>query len=177
MNIKKLVQFGFQTLIVISLLFTNVANVVAQGEDDGGYIGEVSVSQSKSLPPPKAGKPGIQPLASQPLPGGGTATATAQLAWNQSLMDGIARSSLSSSAVGNYYICARVEELYMNGVPQGGTGNNCGTRGPGGSITAKKSKAVVSVFGKTWQVNTRHSFQKQGWGGWYPSGQAGPISL
>ena len=168
MRIKDLPRLSAQMLMVMSLLLANTSSVAAGGKD-GGYIGEVSVSVT--YPPEGRGD------ASLSLPGGGTATATAQLAWNQSLMDGIAKSSLSSNTVGNYYLCARVEELYMNGVPQGGTANNCGSRGPGGSITAKKSKAVVSVFGKTWQVKTRHSFEKQGWSGWYPTGNAGPISL
>lgn len=141
------------------------------------YIGQVSVSTSKSLPAPKSILNLILPLANQPLPSGGTATATAGLAWTASKMDGIAKSSLSANTVGNYYICARVEELYMNGIPQGGTENQCGNRGPGGSITATKSKIVASVFGKTWQVNTRHSFTKSGWSGWFPTVQAGPINL
>lgn len=179
MNIKMLIRLNFQVLIIMSLLVVNTSSVAAQ-EGDGGedYIGQVSTTATKTLPSPKKGEPGFQPNASQPLPGGGSATATAQLSWNTTIMDGIAKNSLSSSAVGTYNLCARVIQLYMNSTPQGGyTTPACGNRIAGGSIQQKKSKVVASVFGKTWQVNTDHSFTKPGWSGWYIGLQAGPIGL
>lgn len=179
MNIQNLVKPSLQLLIVISLLFVNTSSATAQDGNGGEeYIGQVSTTVTRTLPSPRKGEPGFQPNASQPLPGGGTATATAQLAWNQSVMDGIARSSLSSNTVGTYNLRARVIQLYMNGAPQGGyTTPTCGDRIAGGSVSQKKSKVVASVFGKTWQVNTDHIFTKSGWSGWYVSLQAGPISL
>jgi hypothetical protein len=93
-------------------------------------------------------------------------------------MDGIARNSLSSGAIGTHNLCARVIQLYMNSAPQGGyTTPACGNRIAGGSILEKKTKVVTSVFGKTWQVNTDHTFTKPGWSGWHTGLQAGPISL
>jgi hypothetical protein len=168
MNIKKLVQFGFQTFIVISLLLTNISNAAAQGEDDGGYIGEVSTVASRSLPVFKAGEL-LQPNASQPLPGGGSATATAQLAWTASRMDGIGRSSLSSNTPGTFSICATAVQLYMNSSPQGGAGQVCASKTGGGSVSSTRSKVVASVFGKSWRVDTSHAFTKSGWGGWFPN--------
>ena len=101
MNSKKIPQIIFQMLIVISLLVATTSSVSAQGED---YIGQVSASASKSLPFPKTIL--ITPLASQPLPGGGTATATAQLAWTASRMDGTAKS------MGNFcQILPRIDNL------------------------------------------------------------------
>src|SRR5688500_14388039 len=102
MNIKNLVKLSFQLLIMMRLLFANTFSVAAQDGDGEDYIGQVSMTVSKSLPSPKKG--GIQPLASQPLPGGGTATATARLAWTASRMDGIAHSSLSSNTPGTYSV-------------------------------------------------------------------------
>jgi hypothetical protein len=167
MKINNWLRFSFQMLIMISLLFTNISNVAAQGGGGGDYLGQVSVSESKSLPVPKGD---YQPNgATQPLPGGGNATATAQLAWTASRMDGIARSSLSSGAVGTYSICATAVQLYMNSSPQGGAGQVCAAKTGGGSVTSTKSKVVVSVFGKTWRVDTSHAFTKSGWGGWFPS--------
>lgn len=149
-------------LIVISLLVATTSSVSAQGED---YIGQVSASASKSLPFPKTIL--ITPLASQPLPGGGTATATAQLAWTASRMDGTAKSSLSSNTFGVYGLCSRVAQLYMNGAGQGPSPQICGDRTGGGSITAKKSKVVASVYGKLWRADTEHQFAKTGYS-WNP---------
>jgi hypothetical protein len=59
----------------------------------------------------------------------------------------------------------------MNSAPQGGyTTPNCGDRIAGGSISQTKSKIVASVFGKTWRVNTDHTFvnKNTGWS-WYTS--------
>jgi hypothetical protein len=157
-------------LIMMSLLFTNISNVAAQGGNGGDYLGQVSVSASKSLPASKRGQPDYQPNgATQPLPGGGTATAVAQLAWTASRMDGISKSSLSSNTVGTYSICATAVQLYMNSSPQGGAGQVCAAKTGGGSVTSTKSKVVASVFGKTWRVDTSHAFTKSGWGGWFPS--------
>lgn len=168
MNIKKLIQFSFQTFIVMSLLFANISTVAADGGDDGN-IGEVSVSVTY---PPEGSDAALS------LPGGGTATATAQLTWNTTIMNGNAISSLSSDTVGTYHLCARVENLYMDSTPQGGYSTPaCGDRVASGSVTQTKSKVVLSVSGHTWQVNTRHEFTKPGWSGWFPSVQAGPISL
>jgi hypothetical protein len=161
MKIKKFVQLSFQTLIVLTLLFANITSVGADGGGDP-YIGQKSVSISKSISQsPK--------LASQPLPTGGSATATAQLAWTASRMDGKARSSLSSSTVGTYSICATAVQLYMNSSPQGGAGQVCAAKTGGGSVTSTKSKIVVSVFGKSWRVDTSHAFTRSGWSGWFPS--------
>jgi hypothetical protein len=171
MKVKPLVQFGFQIITVVSLLFTSVASVSAQG-GGGDIIGQVSVSVSKELP-----RRTMPNGATQPLPGGGTATATASLSWSQAVMDGIARSSLNASTVSIFYVCARVENLLLNGVPNGGTTNQCGNRGAGGSITATKRLWVDPVAGNRWQVNTRHSFQRSGWSGWYPYLQAGPCTV
>jgi hypothetical protein len=170
MNIKKFIRLGFQTLIVMSLLIANTSSAAAGGGKGGNdYIGQVSASESKSLPPPKAGEPGFQPDASQPLPGGGTATATAGLAWNNVRMDGIARSSLSSDTFPTYNLCARATQLYMNSIPQGGnTIPTCGDRTGGGFVQNVKVKIVTSVFGKTWRVDTSHAFTKPGYG-WYPT--------
>lgn len=171
MKVKQLIQFGFQTLIVVSLLFTSVSSVSAQGGGGGEIIGQVSVSVSKELQ-----RRTMPNGATQPLPGGGTATATAQLSWSLAAMDGIARSSLNASTVNIFYTCARVEQLLMNGIPQNGTTNQCGNRGAGGSIQAKRT-VVVAPAGKRWQVNTRHSFERSGWSGWYPALQAGPCTV
>lgn len=152
------------------LLIANTLPAFAGGGKGGDdYIGEISVSVTY---PPEGSD------AAFSLPGGGTATATAGLSWTASRMDGIARSSLSSDTVGTYTLCARVENLYMDSAPQGGyTIPVCGDRIAGGSVTQTKSKIVASVFGHTWQVNTRHDFTRPGWGGWHPALQAGPISL
>ncbi|MBI5823861.1 MAG: hypothetical protein HZB18_07540 [Chloroflexi bacterium] len=169
MSMKKLIRLSFQTLIVMSLLIANTSSAAAGGgKGSDTYIGQVSASASKSLPLPKAGEPGYQPNISQPLPGGGTATATAKLAWTVSRMDGIAKSSLSSNTVGTYSICATTVQLYMNSSPQGGAAQVCAAKTGGGSVTSKKSKVVASVFGKTWRVDTSHGFSKTGYG-WYPT--------
>ena len=170
MNIKKLIQFSFQTLIVMSLLFANVSSASAGGGKGGDdYIGQVSTSISKSLPRPTARELGFIPNATQPLPGGGTATATAQLAWSASRMDGNAKSSLSSDTPGTYSICATATQLYLDGSPQGGAGQVCASKTGGGSVTSTKSKVVLSVFGHSWRVDTSHAFTKSGWGGWFPN--------
>lgn len=83
-------------------------------------------------------------------------------------MDGIANSSLSANTPGTYSICATATQLYMNGAPQGGAGQVCASKTGGGSVTSKKSKVVVSVYGKTWRVDTSHGFSKPGYG-WYPT--------
>lgn len=169
MNIKQLIRLSFQTAIAISLLLANTISASADGGKGGNdYIGQVSASVSKSLPVLLSDKPGNKPDASQPLPGGGTATATAGLAWTASRMDGIARSSLSTNTVGTYSICATAVQLYMNSVPQGGAGQVCAAKTGGGSVTSTKSKIVASVFGKTWRVDTSHGFSKPGYG-WYPT--------
>ncbi|MFZ5885431.1 MAG: hypothetical protein ACOYYI_16810, partial [Chloroflexota bacterium] len=103
------------------------------------------------------------PLANQPLPSGGTATATAGLAWTASRMDGIARSSLSADTVGTYSICATAVQLFMNGSPQGGGAQSCAAKTGGGSVQSVKSKVVVSVYGKSWRVDTAHLFSKPGY--------------
>jgi hypothetical protein len=162
MRIKKLIQLSIQVSVVMFLLVTNTLSVAAGGSDGDPYIGQVSTTASKSLPLRPNG-------ASQPLPGGGTATATAQLAWSASRMDGIGRSSLSSSTVGTYSICATAVQLYMNSSPQGGAGQVCAAKTGGGSVASTKSKVVTSVFGKTWRVDTSHAFTKSGWSGWFPS--------
>lgn len=81
MNLKKLLRIGLQMIIVMGLLSANIS--IAAAQDGGGgeeYIGQVSTTKKQSLPSLLKDRPGIQPNASQPLPGGGTATATAQLA-------------------------------------------------------------------------------------------------
>ncbi|MEW6285406.1 MAG: hypothetical protein AB1509_04200 [Chloroflexota bacterium] len=170
MRIKSLIRFNLSMLVIIGLLFANIPNAIAQDGTSGEeYIGQVSVSTSKSLPAPKSILNLILPLANQPLPSGGTATATAGLAWIASRMDGIARSSLSADTVGTYNLCARVIQLYMNSAPQGGYKTpTCGDRIAGGSVSQTKSKIVASVFGKTWQVKTDHTFlnNNTGWS-WY----------
>jgi len=169
MNSKTLMRLSLQISIVMSLLIANTSSVAAgEGDDGDDYIGQVSTTVSKTLPSPKKGEPGFQPTASQPIPGGGTATALAQLAWSASLMDGIGKSSLSASTVGTLSICATAVQLYMNSSPQGGAGQVCAAKTGGGSVTSKKSKAVASVFGKTWRVDTSHAFTKPGWS-WFPN--------
>lgn len=169
MNIKKLVRLSLQTLIVMSLLIANTFSVAAGGGKGGGdYIGSVSTTETDDLPPPTADELGFQPDASQPIPGGGTATATAQLAWTASKMDGIGKSSLSTNTVGTLSICATAVQLYMNSSPQGGAGQVCAAKTGGGSVTSKKSKVVASVFGKTWRVDTAHGFSKSGYN-WNPT--------
>lgn len=163
MKIRKITQIAFQALIIMSVVFASTSNASAQSED---YIGQVSTSTSKSLPSLKTIP--ISPLASQPLPGGGTATATAQLAWTASRMDGIARSSLSANTPGTYSICATATQLYMNSSQQGGAGQVCASKTGGGSVTSTKSKVVANVFGKTWRVDTAHGFSKPGYG-WFPT--------
>jgi hypothetical protein len=57
----------------------------------------------------------------------------------------------------------------MNSAPQGGYKTpTCGDRIAGGSVSQTKSKIVASVFGKTWQVKTDHTFlnNNTGWS-WY----------
>jgi hypothetical protein len=115
MRVKTFIRFNLQMLVVIGLLFANIPSAIAQDGTSGEeYIGQVSASTSKSLPAPKSILNLILPLANQPLPSGGTATATAQLSWTASRMDGIARSSLSSNTVGTYNLCARVIQLYCS---------------------------------------------------------------
>jgi hypothetical protein len=171
MNIKQMTKICLQILIVMSLLIANTSIAAAGGGKGDDYVGQVSTSDSDSLPIPTAKeleKLGLSPDASQSLPGGGTATATAQLAWNSVRMDGIATSSLSSNTLPTYYLCARVVQLYMNSAPQGGTTYNCGYRTGGGSVSRTKSKVVTSVYGKTWRVDTAHEFSKTGYS-WYPT--------
>ena len=168
MRTKNFMRLNFQILIVISLLFSNIPSVLAQEGDGGDYIGQVSTTATKTLPAPKKGEPGFQPNASQPIPGGGTATAIAQLAWSASRMDGIGKSSLSASTVGTLSICATAVQLYMNSSPQGGAGQVCAAKTGGGSVTSKKSKVVANVFGKSWRVDTSHGFSKPGYG-WFPA--------
>lgn len=164
MQIKSLIRFNLQILVVIGLLFANIPSASAQdGTAAQEYIGQVSVSTSKSLPAPKSILNLILPLANQPLPSGGTATATAGLAWTASKMDGIARSSLSADTVGTYSICATATQLFMNSSPQGGGAQVCAAKTGGGSVTSVKSKVVVSVYGKSWRVDTAHQFSKPGW--------------
>lgn len=170
MNLERLLRIGLQITIVIGLLSANTSMVAAQDGSGGEeYIGQVSATKTQSLPSLLKDRPGIQPNASQPLPGGGTATATAQLAWTVSRMDGIAQSSLSASTSGTYSICATATQLYMNSSQQGGAGQVCASKTGGGSVTSKKSKVVATVYGKTWRVDTAHGFAKPGWGGWYPT--------
>lgn len=170
MKIKRLIRLVLQSSLVMSMLIANTSIAAAGGGKDG-YIGQVSNSVSSSLPMPtvkELEKLGISPNAIQPLPGGGTATATAGLSWSQIQMDGIARSSLSSDTLSTYYICARVVQLYMNSVAQGGTSYSCAYKTGGGSVSRTKTKVVTSVFGKTWRVDTAHEFSKTGYG-WYPT--------
>jgi len=166
MKIGKFIQAAFKVFIMTSLLVATTTSVSAQGED---YIGQVSNSISRSLPTPKSILNLISPLASQPLPGGGTATATALLSWSASKMDGKAISSLSANTPGTYSICATATQLFMNGSGQGGAGQVCASKTGGGSVTSTKSKIVASVFGKSWRVDTAHAFTKSGWNGWFPT--------
>jgi len=170
MKIKRLIRLIFQISIAMSLLIANTSIAAAGGGKDG-YIGQVSNSVSRLLPMPttmELEKLGISPNATQPLPGGGTATATAILSWTASRMDGIAKSSLSSDTLSTYYICARVVQLYMNSVGQGDTSYNCAYKTGGGTVSRTKTKVVASVFGKTWRVDTAHEFSKTNYG-WYPT--------
>ena len=161
MDIKRLLRSSLQVSITMGLLFANTLGAAAGGGKGGDdYISEVSVSVTY---PPEDSDAAVS------LPGGGTATATAQLSWTASKMDGIAKSSLSSDTVGTYSICATAVQLYMNSSPQGGAGQVCAAKTGGGSVTSTKSKVVASVFGKTWRVDTSHAFTKSGWGGWFPN--------
>lgn len=172
MKIKYLVRLTLQLSITMGLLITNTSIAAAGGGKGEGVIGQVSNSVSNSLPVPTAKELealGITPDAVQPLPSGGTATATAQLSWTASRMDGIAKSSLSADTIGTYSICATSTQLYMNSSPQGGGAQICASKTGGGFVSSTKSKVVASVFGKTWRVDTAHDFTKAGWSGWHPT--------
>lgn len=156
MNIRKNIRFGYLVLIVISLLFANTTSVAAGG---GKGSGEVSVSVTY---PPQGTD------ASKSLPGGGYATATAQLAWSASAMTGTAKTSLSSGVAYTYSICATATQMYKNGAPQGGAVQKCGSYSGGGSVSSKKTVYVPSVYGITWKLDTDHGVSRPGFG-WYPS--------
>ncbi len=171
MKIKQLVRLILQLSIMISLLIANTSIAAAGGGKGGDIIGQVSKSVTKSLPIPTAKELealGITPDASQPITGGGTAIASAELSWTLAAMKGKAISSLSSDTVGELSICAMATQLYMNSSPQGGAGQVCAAKNAGGSVTSTKSKTVATVFGKTWRVDTAHGFSKSGWS-WYPT--------
>jgi len=175
MKSKNVSQICFQLLIVIGLLVANTSTSAAGGGKGGNdhIIGQVSSSVTNDLPTPTAEeleKLGIMlPDANQPLPSGGTATAIANLTWNNVTMSGKAISQLSSDTIGTYSICATATQLYMNGSPQGGAGQVCAAKTGGGSVTSTKSKTVLNVHGITWRVDTNHAFTKSGWAGWFPS--------
>lgn len=173
MNTKRLARFVFQLLVATTLLASNTSVALAGGGKGGDVIiGQVSTSTANTLPTPTAEeleKLGIVlPDASQSIPSGGTAIATAQLTWTAVTMYGKAISSLSSDTVGTLSICATATQLFMNSAPQGGAAQVCAAKTGGGSVTSTKSKTVLSVSGKTWRVDTDHGFSKTGWS-WYPS--------
>lgn len=159
-------------LIVASLLFVTTSSALADGGDDGketpdDYIGQVSATTSDALPTRTGSRPGIQPNAVNPVPGGGYATAQATLAWAVARMDGIADTGLTSNVQGTYSLCATATQVYKNGVPKGGAGQVCGARTGGGSVRSKKS-VYEYVFGYTWQLDTNHAVTAPGYS-WYPS--------
>ncbi len=158
-------------LIVASLLFVNTSSVFADGGDSSketpnDYIGQVNATTSDALPALTVIRPGILPNAVNPVPRGGYATAQATLAWAVARMDGIADTSLSSSVIGTYSLCATATQVYKNGVPKGGAGTVCGARTGGGSVQSKKS-VYEYVFGYTWRLDTNHAVTASGYG-WYP---------
>lgn len=139
----KTTKLMFSLLVAASLLFVNTSSVLADGGDDSketpnDYTGQVSAATSDALPARTVIRPGIQPNAVNPVPGGGYAIAQATLAWAVARMDGIADTSLSSSVVGTYSLCATATQVYKNGVPKGGAGTVCGARTGGGSVQSKR---------------------------------------
>jgi hypothetical protein len=128
----------FQISIAMSLLIANTSIAAAGGGKNGKIIGQVSNSAIKSLPTPTTKELrawGIMPNATQPVPSGGTATATAGLEWSYITMYSTAKSSLSSNTLGVYNLCARVVRLIMNGVVQGTHSSPvCGDRTGGGVV-------------------------------------------
>jgi len=172
MNIRRLVQLGLVMLIVMSLSFATTTSAAAGGGGDdeetpNDYVGQVSTTTSDAIPHLTKGKPGIQPNAVNPVPGGGYATAQATLAWAAARMDGIAKTSLSSGVTGTFSLCATATQVYKNSVPKGGAGQVCGARTGGGSVQSKKS-VYEYVFGYTWRLDTNHAVTASGYS-WYPS--------
>jgi hypothetical protein len=168
----KIMKILLSSLIMAGLLFSTTANVLADDGDNGketpnDYIGQVSTAISDVLPGRAGMRPGIQPNAVNPVPGGGYATAQATLAWAVARMDGIADTSLSSSVQSTYSLCATATQVYKNGVPKGGAGQVCGARSGGGSVRSKKS-VYEYVFGYTWRLDTNHSVTAPGYS-WHPS--------
>lgn len=110
-------------LIVASLLFVTTSSALADGGDDGketpdDYIGQVSATTSDALPNRMGSRPGIQPNAVNPAPGGGYAIAQATLAWAIARMDVVAETSLTSDVQGTYSLCATATQVYKDGVPR-----------------------------------------------------------
>ena len=82
------------------------------------------------------------------LPGGGTATATAQLSWTASKMEGKGKSSLSSDTVGTYSICATATQLYMNSSPQGGAAKFARLRPKANPLHLQRAKSQPASLEK-----------------------------
>ncbi len=167
----KITKFLLSLLIVAGLLFSTASSVLADGDDSkdtpNDYIGQVSATTSDVLPVRAGIRPGIQPNAVNPVPGGGYAIAQATLAWAVARMNGIADTSISSGVQGTYSLCATATQVYKNGVPKGGAGQVCGSRTGGGSVRSTKS-VYEYVFGYTWRLDTNHAVTAPGYS-WYPS--------
>lgn len=170
MNTRKSIKLGLSILTVLGLLLVTTTNAMAGDENDNelnDYVGQESTTISDVIPRLKPSKQGIQPNATNPVPGGGYATAQATLAWAAARMDGIAVTSLSSSVTGTFSLCATATQVYKNGTPKGGAGQVCGARTGGGSVQSKKS-VYEYVFGNTWRLDTNHAVTASGYS-WYPS--------
>lgn len=170
MSITKFTMHSFTIIIVLGLLLVTATNAMAGDGNDNepdDYVGQVSTTISDTIPRLKPGKQGIQPNATNPVPGGGYATAQATLAWAAARMDGIANTGLSSGVTGTFSLCATATQVYKNGTPKGGAGQVCGSRTGGGSVQSKKS-IYEYVFGYTWRLDTNHAVTAPGYS-WYPS--------
>ena len=170
MNIKNYKQFSLSILFVLSLLFITPKTVALSGKEKdktpNDLIGHVSTSKTNAIPYLHTGRAGILGGVHQ-LPGGGTATVTANLGWTAARMEGAAITQLSSNTYGTFSICAKAVQMYKNGVQKGGAGQVCGSRTGGGSISSTQI-VYEYVFGSTWRVDTTHGVTAQGFS-WYPS--------
>ena len=153
-------------LTVFALAISNIQIALADG--DSNYIGTVSSQVTKELPKPVSfGKVHISPLAINPMPGGGTATAQATLGWTALRMDGTAKTSLSSGVTGTYSLCAQVVQMYKDGVAKGGNVQVCSSKSGGGSISTIY-KVYELVAGATWRLDTYHGVSASGYNWWPP---------
>jgi len=134
---------------MISLLLANTSSAAAGG---GGHGGSGEVSVSVTYPPQTTH---LFPNASASLPGGGSTTATASIIYNAVTVYGQAKTSLSSSVPYTYSICAEATQLYKDGAPLGGAGQQC-KAGSGGAIIYSTKTVNQVPYGHTWRADTYH---------------------